>query len=197
MTRETESSKERNIRHVFAEWTQNLKRVIIEERNIKHVFVEWTRTRALKRIIVDKKRTRFIVGLILLSFLATATLAVQTFRQDIASSGMIKVIGVSLYWDKACTNKVTSVTWGTTTPGTSVNKYLYVLNDGTASGTLSMTYGNWTPAAAGTYITLAWNCSSYVLARNGITCAKLTLTVKSTITGVKDFNFMILIQATG
>jgi hypothetical protein len=174
MTQESDNDKQRSVKIVFAEWTQDL-----------------------KRLIVDKKHARFIVALTLLGFLATATLAVQTFRQDISSSGSIKVIGASLFWDKACTNKVTSVTWGTMSPGTSVNKYVYVLNDGTASGTLSMGYGNWTPAAAASYITLAWNCSNYVLARNGIVCTKLTLTVQPSITGVKDFNFMILIQAIG
>ncbi len=163
--------------------------------NIKLVLAEWIQD--LKRLIVDKKRMRFVVALTLLTFLATATLAAQTFRQDVSSSGSIKVIGVSLFWDRACTSKVTAVTWGAISPGTSVSQYVYVLNDGTASGTLSMGYGNWTPAAAASYITLAWNCSNYVLARNGIVCAKLTLTVQPSITGVNDFNFMILIQATG
>ncbi len=154
-------------------------------------------TQNLRKLFTRKNHTQFLIALTLLVFLATATLAVQIFRQDITSSGTIKVIGVSLFWDKACTNKVTSVTWGTTSPGTSVSRYLYVLNDGTASGTLSMIYGNWTPATAATYITLTWNCTNYALARNAITCAKLTLTVQPNITGVKDFNFKILVQATG
>jgi hypothetical protein len=174
MAQESDNHKESNIKLVLAEWIQDL-----------------------KRLIVDKKRMRFTVALTLLTFLATATLAAQIFRRDIASSGTIKVIGVGLFWDKACTSKVTSVTWGTITPGTSVSQYVYVLNDGTASGTLSMGYGNWTPASAASYITFAWNCSNYVLARSGIVCAKLTLTVQPSITGVKDFSFMIVIQTTG
>jgi hypothetical protein len=174
MAQESDNHKESNIKLILAEWIQDL-----------------------KRLIVDKKHMRFTVALTLLTFLATATLAAQTFRQDIANSGTIRVIGVSLFWDKACTNKVTSVTWGTINPGTSVSQYVYVLNIGTASGTLSMGYGNWTPAVAASYITFAWNCSNYVLARSGIVCAKLTLTVQPSITGVKDFGFMIVIQATG
>jgi len=60
-----------------------------------------------------------------------------------------------------------------------------------------MSYGNWTPATASSYFVLTWNCSNYVLSPKAVVCANLTLAVQQNITGVTDFDFMILVQATG
>ncbi len=165
------------------------------DKNIKRILIE--RLQALKKLGIQERNARLLAPLVLLSILGGVAIAQLTSQQGIASSGTIKVVGVNLFWDKTCTNKVTSITWGLVTPGTTTNKYVYVRNDGTATGTLSMSYGNWTPTAAASYFRLAWNCSSYGLARNALVCAKLTLTAQLNVTGVKDFNFMILIQAAG
>jgi hypothetical protein len=135
-----------------------------------------------------------VIPLILLCLLAGMTLA-QTFNSSIKSYGTLKFVGVSVYWDNACTNQVTSIPWGTITPGTQVDNTLYVKNVGNAAGTLSMSYGNFTPTVAASYLTLTWNCSSYVLPPNSVTCAKLILTVQPNITGVTDFSFDILVEA--
>lgn len=165
------------------------------KKNVKKILAE--RIQALKKLSIKEMNARLLISLVLLSILAGVTIAQLTSQQGVASSGTIKLIGVSLFWDKACTSKVTSVTWGLITPGTTTNKYVYVKNDGTATGTLSMSYGNWTPAAAASYFTLAWNCSSYAISRNAVVCAKLTLTAQATIAGVTDFNFIIVIQTAG
>jgi len=165
------------------------------KRNMKRTLTE--RFQALKKLGIQERNARLLVPLVLLSVLAGVTIAQLTSQQGVASSGTIKVIGVSLFWDKACTNKVTSITWGLITPGTTTNKYVYVRNDGTATGTLSMRYGNWTPTAASSCFTLTWNCSTYALSRTAVVCAKLTLAAQLNIVGVTDFNFIILVQAAG
>jgi len=165
------------------------------ENNVKRMLTEWIQ--ALKKLGINERNARLLVPLVLLSILAGVTIAQLTSQQGVASSGTIKVIGVSLFWDKACANKVSSISWGLVTPGTTINKYVYVRNDGTAIGTLSMSYGNWTPAAAASYFTLTWNCSTYALSRAAVVCAKLTLAAKLNIVGVTDFNFIILVQAAG
>jgi hypothetical protein len=135
-----------------------------------------------------------VILLIILCLLAGMTLA-QTFNLSIRSYGTLKLVGVSVYWDKACTNQVTSIPWGNITRGAQVNNILYVKNVGNTAGTLSMSYGNFTPTIAASYMALTWNCSSYVLPSNSVTCAKLILTVQPNITGVTDFSFDILMQA--
>jgi hypothetical protein len=136
-----------------------------------------------------------VMPLILLCLLAGVTLAV-TFNSSIKNYGTLKYVGVSVYWDNACTNQVTSIPWGTITLGAQVDNTLYVKNVGNAAGTLSMNYGNFTPTVAASYLALTWNCSSYVLPSNSVTCAKLILTVQPNITGVTDFSFDILVEAT-
>jgi hypothetical protein len=151
----------------------------------------------LQRFINDGRWGKMIMLLAVMCILVSLAIAQTTIQQNVASYGTIKVLGVTAYSDSACTTKVTSIAWGTIVPGTSINKNIYVKNAGNAAGTLVMSYGNWTPSKAASFITFSWNCSNHVLASNAVTCAKLTLKVQSTITGVTDFSFSIAIQASG
>jgi len=134
------------------------------------------------------------IPLILLCLIVGLTLA-QTFQRSINSYGTLKFIGVNVYWNNACTSEVTSIPWGNVTPGASFDNVVYVKNVGTTAETLSMSYGNFTPTVAASYLTLTWNCSGYVLATNAVTCAKITLAVQPNATGLTDFSFGILVQA--
>lgn len=151
----------------------------------------------LQRLISDGRWEKLIMLLAVMCILVSLAIAQTTIQQNVASYGTIKVLGVAVYSDSACTTKVTPIAWGTIVPGTSVNKNIYVKNTGNAAVTLAMSYGNWTPSTAASFMTFSWNCSSYVLASNAVICAKLTLKVQSTITGVTDFSFSIVIQTLG
>jgi hypothetical protein len=164
------------------------------QNKIKLLLMKWTQN--LRKLLVKRNHAQIFVALVFLVFLAAATLAAQNFHQEIVSSGTIRVIGVSLFWDQARSDKVKSVDWGTLSPGTTIDRCAYVFNNGTANVKLAMSYGNWTPAVAGSYLTLAWNCSNYVLAPSAVVCAKLTLTIQPNITGVTNFNFIIHIKST-
>jgi hypothetical protein len=151
---------------------------------------------SLRRFTYDGKWGRLFVLLTLLSILVGLAVSQTTVKQNLSSSGAISVIGVEVYSNAACTNKVTSIAWGTLVPGTSVSKTIYVRNPGTTVETLSMTYGNWTPTTAASFFSLSWNCTNHSIASGGVVGAKLTLTVQSTITGVTDFGYSITIQGT-
>ena len=174
---------------------------ICNERNGKQGSTAKAQNSVWKRLSLIKtqhgnslKLAAATVSLILLCLLASMTLA-QTSQRSINSYGTVKFVGVSAYWDNACTSEVTSIPWGNITAGTSVDNAVYFKNVGTAAGTLSMSYGNFTPAVAASYLTLGWNCSGYILSPNAVTCAKLTLTVRPNIVNVTDFSFDILVQA--
>jgi hypothetical protein len=136
------------------------------------------------------------VGALMLLCVLVAALAAQTFQRNLSNTATVTVLGLGVYWDSACTNNVTSIAWGTISPGASADEYVYIRNEGTGTGTISMTYGNFTPAAAASYMTLTWNCSGYSLARSAVVSAKFTLTVASGVTGITDFSFLIVLQAT-
>jgi len=153
--------------------------------------------RSIKRLVVNVRCARFVIALAFLCVLVSVSLGQVIFQTNIANYGTLRVIGVSVFWDEACTNRVTSIDWGAIFPGSSIQKYFYVRSDGTATETLLMSYGNWTPAAASSYFVLTWNCSNYALSAKAVVCANLALAVQPNITGVTDFDFMILVQATG
>jgi hypothetical protein len=165
------------------------------EKNIVETLAEWMQH--FKRLLASEKHARLIIPLTLLCILAGVAIAQQTIQLQFANYGTIRVIGVSAFWDKACTNQVTSIAWGEIIAGTSIQKHIYIRNDGTATETFSMSSGNWTPPTASSYLTLTWNCSDYALSPKAVTCANLTLVVQPNITGVTNFDFTILIQATG
>jgi hypothetical protein len=114
----------------------------------------------------------------------------------VQNTGIVKSIGVEVYWDQACTNKTTSINWGTLDAGGVKTYNVYVKNNGTAAESLSMTTSNWSPASASSQISLSWNCSDYVLAHASVVGASLTLSVSSSISGITSFSFDITVTGT-
>jgi hypothetical protein len=114
----------------------------------------------------------------------------------VPNTGIVKSIGVEVYWDQACTNKTTSINWGTLDAGGVKTYNVYVKNNGTAAEMLSMTTSNWNPASASSQISLGWNCSGLVLAHASVVGASLTLSVSSAISGITSFSFDITVTGT-
>lgn len=126
---------------------------------------------------------------------ALVSAALVTSR-TITSTGSIKSVGVSVYWDSACTNQTSSFSWGVLAPGSTASIKLYVKNSGTIPVTLSASFGNWNPASAASYMTPGCNCTNYALGTGSVAAAVLTLTVSQSITGVTNFSFDITLTGT-
>ena len=139
-----------------------------------------------------------IVAVLALAVVATlvGALATLTVTQTFSNTGTVNAIGVGVYSDAACTNVLSSVSWGTMNPGDTPTQTIYVLNNGTIPVTLTMTYGSWSPSSAGSYITLTWNQQNTQLAVGAVATAVLTLNVSSATSGVTSFNFDITITGT-
>ena len=118
-------------------------------------------------------------------------------NKTVSSNGSVKGIGVGVYWNQACTNATSSITWGILDPGSNVNKTIYIRNEGNTAATLSMTTSNWNPTTASSYMTLSWNYGGQTLSVNQVVQVKLTLSVSSSVTGITNFSFDITITAVG
>jgi uncharacterized repeat protein (TIGR01451 family) len=116
--------------------------------------------------------------------------------RTISNSGSVTAVGVGIYTDSGCTTALSSISWGTLSPGDVKTYTIYVKNEGTVSVTLNMTIGNWNPASASSYITLTWNKEKYALAAGQVVQAVLTLSVSSSVSGVTSFSFDITITGT-
>jgi hypothetical protein len=138
---------------------------------------------------------------LVLSFLAigiyeTASSLVQTDR-TISNTGLVKGIGVGIYWNSACTNQTSSINWGLLDPGSNKTVTLYIRNEGNTAATLSKATQNWNPSTASSYMTLNWNYGGQTLSVSQVLQVKLTLVVSSTISGITSFGFDITITASG
>jgi len=145
-----------------------------------------------------KSRTTLSL-LMIFVFLASVTYAFGLLAsvRRIPSVGTVKTIGVGAYWDITCTNKVTEIDWGLLEPGETANVTIYLKNEGNAPIALSMSTENWNPSNASKYIALQWSYRGETVNPGKAIEVALVLSVNSTITGVTDFRFDIIIIGTG
>jgi hypothetical protein len=133
------------------------------------------------------------VGLVL----AVTTAGLLSVSQTVPSSGTVTAVNVGVYSDSGCQTALTSIDRGTTAPGGSATRTIYVKNTGNTQITLNMTTNSWNPAGANGPISLSWNRESTVLSAGSSTSATLTLTVSSSISGITTFSVNIVITGTG
>jgi hypothetical protein len=131
------------------------------------------------------------------SILVSAVYAVVSNNTIIQSSGAVKAIGVSVYWDAACTDEVATIDWSTLEAESSENKAVYIKNTGNAAATLFLDPDNWNPSAASQYITLDWDYAGQSSNPSAVLEVILTLNISSDISGITDFSFNIIIVSSG
>jgi hypothetical protein len=136
-----------------------------------------------------------LTGIVISALAASLLLASQT----VPTSGNLKAVGVGVYSDSGCSNNVTSIDWGFLAPEAQINKTVYIRNNGNVPITLNITTNDWNPMSTQNYITLRWNREGYVLGTSQstrVTQAFLILSVSSTIAGITNFSFSIIITGT-
>lgn len=129
-------------------------------------------------------------------FVTALTAGLLSVNQTVPSSGTITALNVGVYSDSACTQNLTSVNWGTISPGDTVTRTIYVKNIGNDGITLTMTTTNWNPSTANGPIAIEWDVEGWDLASGNVHTATLTLSVSSSISGITDFSVEIVITGT-
>jgi hypothetical protein len=99
-----------------------------------------------------------------------------------------------IYWDKNCTQQVTSINWTTLTPGSSKNITVYVRNLSNTTCYLSVATTNWNPPNAPTYLKYSWTSTTSKIDAGKTLEVKQTLKVTPDITGISNFSFDITFQ---
>ncbi|MFA5365358.1 MAG: hypothetical protein WC325_09295 [Candidatus Bathyarchaeia archaeon] len=149
-----------------------------------------------------KKRKQTIIAVFLFSFFIFNVFMFDSIKGQLSyqarlqSSGTIRTVGVAAYMDSGCVTPVSSINWGTTSPGASISNTIYIKNEGTSYLTLSLNAANWNPSNAQNYLTLSWNYNGQAIGPNQVVLITLTLTVSQSITGIDSFNFEIIIVGT-
>jgi uncharacterized protein YcnI len=151
------------------------------------------------RQAISKHAIAIALILMIIAIAATFTsYAALTVNKSVLSAGSVTVSAdLTVYSDSACQNNLTSVNWGTPTPGTNVTKTIYIKNTGSGvSLALSMNTSGWNPTSANGPITLTWDQEGTKLNPGQSTAAILTLKVSSTIVDVTNFSVSISITGT-
>lgn len=143
-------------------------------------------------IVVSAAAALVVYTLVLILIGPFASAAIRNFK--VSNSGSVTTIGVGVYWDQACTNPVSSIAWGTLDPGATVERTVFVRNEGNTDSSISLTTSNWSPSNASDYITLNWDYSGQTLSVNQVVQVKFTLSVSSSISGITNFSFDITIS---
>ena len=130
--------------------------------------------------------------------LTLTTFAAVSTSQNLSSSGTVTTsANLGVYSNSACTTVLSSINWGTLTPGTSYTQTVYVKNTGNGlSLTLSMNATNWSPVGANGPMSLSWNQEGTRLTPGQSVAATLTLVVSSSISDVTNFSVQINITGT-
>ncbi len=143
--------------------------------------------------------TATIIALVLIgTFLTLATFAALSASQNIPSSGVvITSANLGVFSDSGCTTSLSSINWGTLTPGGNITQTIYVKNTSVGlSLTLNMSASNWNPVSANGPVTVSWNQVGTRLQPGQSVEAVLTLMVSSNITDVTNFGVQINIIGT-
>jgi len=125
--------------------------------------------------------------------LATCVASLLTSVTRVPSVGIVKAVGVGVYWDENCTSRVTEIDWGFIEPGGLVNVMIFLRKEGNAPIVLSISTENWDPPNASEYITLSWDYAGQTVNPGTVLKINLTLAVSSNVTGIMNFTFDIVI----
>jgi hypothetical protein len=143
--------------------------------------------------------TATIIALVLIgTFLTLTTFAALSSSQNIPSSGTITTsANLGVFSDSGCTASLSSINWGTLTPGGNITQTIYVKNTSVGlSLTLNMSTSNWNPVNANGPVTVSLNQVGTRLQPGQSVAAVLTLMVSSSITDITNFSVQINIIGT-
>jgi archaellum component FlaG (FlaF/FlaG flagellin family) len=137
-----------------------------------------------------------IIALAAAGIFLTLVTAGVVVTQSVPSNGTITAVNVGVYSNSLCTQNLTSISWGTVSPGSTATITCYVKNTGNVPITLTMNTASWLPSNANSYLTLTWNRQDTVLNAGQSVSATLTLTVASSTGSLTDFSFNTIITGT-
>ena len=135
----------------------------------------------------------WILCFLLLGDLALIAYGTWNYQRIINARVKVVKIGVDVWWDADKTNNTQFIDWGFLLPGENKTYILYIESNGTYPHTLiSMTTHSWNPVTD--QIILTWDAEGYVLGKGEMLPANFTLSVDPDITGIDEFNFIIVIE---
>jgi len=145
---------------------------------------------------MNLSKSKLIFLLLILASVVSSVLATNYVEKRIQSTGYIYTPnpGIEVYSDPECTTVLSQINWGTQNPGDNPTRTIYIKNNGNTQLQVNITTSNWTPTGVPTYITLTSNVNNFTLNPESTQTTILTLAISSSIQGITDFSFDIVVE---
>jgi len=134
-----------------------------------------------------------LAALICVCLILGVVIGMTLVQYKISGSGNIKLPpALAVYSDAACTVPVTSIDFGSFGPGETVNRTIYLRNEGGVAGSYGLATANWNPAVAEQFLGFSWDYAGQQVQPAAVTKVDLFLHASSSLTsasGITDFAF--------
>jgi hypothetical protein len=148
----------------------------------------------------DKKIITATIVLIILVFAVSFITPVISKKPDrITKSSNDEVgggAGIEIFWDNKCTNRVSSIDWGSLEPGTDKTVTLFIKNKGKNQVTLTYHVSNWKTNELGNYLNVAWDYNGQRIGFKEVFQVRFTLYASENAETTENFSFDITIVGT-
>jgi hypothetical protein len=142
-----------------------------------------------------------VSALVCVSLVMGVVIGMTLVQYRISGAGNIQLPPkINVYSDAACTAPVTSVDFGTFAPGDTVNRTIYLRNEGGVTGTYSVATANWNPTIASQFLGLSWDYAGASVSPGTVTKVILHLHASTSLTsetGITNFSFDAIISLEG
>jgi hypothetical protein len=138
----------------------------------------------------------FVLALVLAVLLLFSMQGLLLRRSPVQSaSAVVTGANIGIYWDRGCTQQVSSISWGTLELGGTQQVVVYVRNDGNGTFNLALATQDWQPGNAYLWLNFSWNCRNTTIAAGHVVKVTQTLSVPSDLpSGFSSFSFNILFE---
>jgi hypothetical protein len=142
----------------------------------------------------SNRRMRYVAWVIAV-VMVFGTVGFLQLRDTVLNVSAVEIQqNIGVYWDSACTQRVSSIDWGTLIPGQTKTITLYVRNEGNSTIQLVLTTGNYNPSIAFNYISLDSGANNCGVRANEAVLDRSTLTVSPLTRGISGFSFVLVVS---
>ncbi len=149
--------------------------------------------------MADRRLFHLILLIVLLASSSAVVLTYSLVTKTLTTRGTISIpnpptiVNMGFYIDKNFTIPLTSIDWGTLTPGSSKTYAMYLRNEGNVGLTLGISMTNVNPTALSSSLSLTTNYDGHIISPGEVFILALTLNVASSIAGT-GFTFDVAIS---
>jgi hypothetical protein len=139
----------------------------------------------------NKYRTVILVLSILLLLYALHLLPTSSIHNV---SALLTDPYVGVFWDRNCTQGVSSIDWGTLAPGMTKTVSVYVQSKSNETCILILIPTGWNPPVAANYLELSQDYENKKIQPSEVVKVTLSLAVSASVAGVTNFSFNVIVE---